>query len=41
MHTLDDASKQGQRLFMQYRHKALKAKDVGGNVSGNVGVAHK
>ena len=24
-----------------YQHEALKTKDVGGNTSGNVGVAHK
>ena len=35
----------GQRMFVrmrgQYRHEALEMKDVGGNASGDVGVAHR
>ena len=42
--TLDDASKVGQRLFVrtqgQSQHEAIETKDVSGNTSSNIGVAH-
>ena len=28
------------RMRGRYLHEAIKTKDVGGNVSGNIGVAH-
>ena len=28
------------RMWGQYRHEAIETKDVGGNASGNIGVAH-
>ena len=28
------------RMRGRYRHEAIKTKDVGGNASGNIGVAH-
>ena len=43
VHLMTQAN-EGQRMFVRmwgrYRHEAIETKDVGGNVSGNVRVAH-
>ena len=43
IHLMTQVNK-GQRMFVRmrgwYRHKAIKTKDVGGNASGSIRVAH-